>query len=340
MPAFAEPASAPGATAERPRPMASVEIPRRSFPPRPAPLSAPFPRAQAAPPAATGWKSPRRAEKVGNARPPFRPSRGFSPADGRKAGVARTDPRGGARPENRQNAPLGAQKGSQTGAKNERGPAPWKRTGQASRSAPRPASTGGRGNFPYRPGASPAHAPGSRPQAEDRLPAKARPEKRQGAPSGPQKRPQTGANNERRPAPWKRTGPASRSTSRPAPAGAGGNFRRPGASPVRPPGFPPPATGQRPSKARWVPGGARPAASFRPKEGRSSNPGAGPKRHYDRPRAAGEQKSAASPAFPRDDKKPRPRFAPGSRPPGSWPRTSSGKPQGKRGKPPGKKPRV
>ena len=45
----------------------------------------------ARPPAATGWKSPRRAEKVGDARPPFRPSPRLLSCGwaGRRAGVAR-----------------------------------------------------------------------------------------------------------------------------------------------------------------------------------------------------------------------------------------------------------
>ena len=239
---------------------------------------------------------------------------------------------------------------------NER-PAPWARTGQGSRSGPRPAAGGGRGNFPNRPGAGSSssariyaavcrgstsgqdHA--QRTTGCSRRSAAGEQTKRaaRGAktpPNWPKIQPEPA-----RPAPWARTGPSSRSAPRPASAAGRGNFpQRPGGGPARPPGSPPPAGGQRPPKARWVPGGARPSASFRPKEGRSPNPGAGPKRPYDRPRAGGEQKSAVNPAFSRDDRKPRPPFAPGSRPPGSWPRASSGKPGGKRGKPPGKKPRA
>jgi 23S rRNA pseudouridine2605 synthase len=368
LPEFAEAAAAPAANAERPRPPARVEVPRRSF-------SAPGNNQAARPAAATGWTAPRRAEKVAGSRPPLRPARSFSSADGRTAEnivggpgrgagasrpQARPETRGRA-PEKRQSAPLAAQKRPQTGPrnspKNERGPAPWARTGQGSRSGPRPAAAGGRGSFPNRPGAGPARPPGSTPpSAGGPRPAKgrpdtrpdtragARPEFRQSAPPGAQKRPPTGAKyspkNQRGPAPWVRTGPASRSASRPASAAGRGNFPRPGASPARPPGSPPSVGGQRPPKARWVPGGARPPASFRPKEGRSPNPDGRARRQYDRPGAAGGQKSAANPAFPRDDRKSRSPFAPGSRPPGSWPRASSGKPGGKRGKPPGKKPRV
>jgi len=358
LPEFAEPVATPAAKAERPRPVARVELPRRSFPaPRPAtrpvPRPAPGNNQAARPAAATGWKTPHRAEKAGGSRPPFRPTRSLSSADeaGRGAGASRPEKRPdtrGAAPEKRQSAPLGGQKRPQAGPQNERGPAPWARTGQGSRSGPRSAA-GGRGNFPYRPGAGPSRPPGSPPPAASgQRPAKARPDTRAGArpefrqtaPPGAQKRPQTGPRNERRPAPWARTGPASRAGSRPASAAGRGNFpRRPGASPARPAGSTPPAGGQRPPQKKWVPGGARPTASFAPKEGRSPNPGAGPRRPHDRPRAGG-QKSAANPAFSRDERKPRPPFVPGSRTPGSWPRATSGKPQGKRGKPPGKKPRV
>ncbi len=140
-PESAEPAAAPAAKAERPRPVASVEVPRRVFPaPRPAtgpaPRPAPGNNQAVKPAAATGWKSPRRAEKVGGSRPPFRPTRSFSPAEGRKAGKIasgpgsgvgaprperRPDTRGGARQEKRQSAPLGAQNAPQTGPKNSPG---------------------------------------------------------------------------------------------------------------------------------------------------------------------------------------------------------------------------
>ena len=362
LPEFAEPAAAPAAQAERPRPAAGVEVPRRAAP-RLATGPAPGLNQAMRPAAAPGWKSPRRAEKIGGSRPPSRPTRSFSPGKnnvsgpGGGAGAARPerrpDTRSGA-PERRRSAPFGAQKPPSTRPRNDRRPAPWPRTGQGSRSEPRPASAGGRGNFPHRPGATRARPSGPRPSTGDQSPAKARPdrrpdssaaarlENRQSAPLGAQKRPQTGPrdSSDRRPAPWARTGPAPRSGPRPASAGRRGNSPfRSGASSARPPGAAPPATGQRPPKARWIPGEARPPASFRPQEGRSPNPGAGPKRRYDRPRAAGDQKFA-KPAFSRDDKKPRPPSAPGSRPPGSWPRSSSGKPGGKRGKAPGKKPRV
>ena len=171
LPEFAEPASAPGATAERPRPMASAEVPRRSIPaPRPAPLSAALPQGPSSAAGSNGMEEPPPGGKgwERTASLPAKP-RLLSCGWRAKGRSSRTDPRGGARPEKRQNAPLGAQKRPQTGPKNERGPAPWARTGQASRSAPRPASAGGRGNFPYRPGAGPAHAPGSRPRGKSRI---------------------------------------------------------------------------------------------------------------------------------------------------------------------------
>ena len=128
LPEFAEPVAAPAAKAERPRPVARVELPRRSFPaPRPAtgpvPRPAPGNNQAARPAAATGWKTPHRAEKAGGSRPPFRPTRSLSSADeaGRGAGASRPEKRPdtrGAAPEKRQSAPLGAQKRPQAGPQN------------------------------------------------------------------------------------------------------------------------------------------------------------------------------------------------------------------------------
>ena len=121
MPEFAEPVATPAAKAERPRPVARVELPRRSFPaPRPAtrpvPRPAPGNNQAARPAAATGWKTPHRAEKAGGSRPPFRPTRSLSSADeaGRGAGASRPEKRPdtrGAAPEKRQSAPLGGKSG-------------------------------------------------------------------------------------------------------------------------------------------------------------------------------------------------------------------------------------
>ena len=198
------------------------------------------------PAAATGWKSPRRAEKAGGSRPPFRPARSFSSGDGPGEGLELHARKSAAQCRIKDKARRSGAKHPQSGPKNspgkERRPAPWARTGQGSRSGPRPAAAGGRSNFPNRPGAGPAvrqdlrrRLPGVnvRPRHARYNRAGERPENRQSAPHGAQKRPQTGPRDERRPAPWARTGPASRSTSRPASAAGRGNFpRRPGASPA------------------------------------------------------------------------------------------------------------
>ena len=120
LPEFAEPAAASAAKTERPRPVANVEVPRRVFPaPRPATgralRPAPGNNQAARPAAATGWKSSRPAEKVGKSRP----TRSFSPADGRKAehivsgpgrgaGASRPDTRGGSVGEKTKRATRGA----------------------------------------------------------------------------------------------------------------------------------------------------------------------------------------------------------------------------------------